>query len=87
MWRVVYLPEARKELGALDRQVARRIVRFIDERIMRAEDPRSIGEALHGPLAKYWKYRVGNYRVICLIQDDVITVVVIRIGHRSRVYR
>jgi mRNA interferase RelE/StbE len=87
MWQVVYLPEARKELASLDRQVARRILRFIGERVIPAADPRSLGAPLHGPLRKYWKYRVGSHRVIAIIEDDIVTIVIVRIGPRSQVYR
>ena len=87
MWQVVYLPEARKELASLDRQVARRILRFIGERVIPAADPRSLGAPLHGPLRKYWKYRIGSHRVIALIEDDTVTIVIVRIGPRSQVYR
>jgi mRNA interferase RelE/StbE len=58
------------------------------DRIATLEDPRSIGEALHGPdLKKYWKYRVGDYRVIVKIEDERVSIVVIRIGNRREVYR
>ena len=87
MRRVIYLPAVRKELSALDPAVARRILRFIDERVVRGDDPRGVGEPLHGPLDKYWKYRAGPYRIVCSIQDDVVTVVIVRIGHRRAVYR
>jgi mRNA interferase RelE/StbE len=87
MWKVVYLPEARKEFASLDRQAALRILRFIGERIIPAADPRSLGTPLHGPLRKYWMYRVGSHRVIALIEDNTVTIVIVRIGHRSQVYR
>ena len=87
-WRIEFLPQAEKELARLDRQIAQRILRFLDARLRTARDPRSLGEALRGEvLGKYWKYRVGNYRVICSIQDDRIVITVIKVGHRSGVYR
>jgi mRNA interferase RelE/StbE len=87
MWQVVYLPEARRELAALDRQVAKRILRFIGERVIPAADPRSLGAPLHGPLRKYWKYRIGPHRVIAHIDDETLTIVIVRIGCRSSAYR
>lgn len=86
-WRVEYTAEAAKDLARLDPQIVRRILKFVDERIVSGGDPRSIGEALRGPLAKYWKYRVGDYRLICEIQDKAIKIVVIRVGNRREVYR
>ncbi len=87
-WTVEFLPEAARELRRLDRQVAARLLRFLDERVRRADDPRSIGEPLRGErFGAYWKYRVGDYRLICSIQDQRIVVTVVRIGHRRDVYR
>jgi mRNA interferase RelE/StbE len=87
-YRIEFDPRAEGELAKLDREVARRIVRFLRERVASLDDPRSIGEALHGPeLGRFWKYRVGDYRLICHIQDQRVTVLVLRIGHRQVVYR
>lgn len=87
-YRIEFDPRAEKELAKLDREVARRILRFLRERVAVLGDPRSLGEALRGPeLGRFWKYRVGDYRLICTIQDQRITVVVLRIGHRRDVYR
>jgi mRNA interferase RelE/StbE len=81
-------PRAEKELEKLDREVARRILRFLRERVAVRDDPRSIGEALRGQeLGRFWKYRVGEYRLICPIQDRRITVLVLRVGHRRDIYR
>lgn len=87
-YRIEFDPRAERELAKLDREVARRIVRFLRERVALLDNPRSIGEALHGPeLGRFWKYRVGDYRLICHIQDQRVTVLVLRIGHRRDVYR
>jgi mRNA interferase RelE/StbE len=51
------------------------------------DDPHSIGQALHGQLERFWKYRVGDYRLIANIEDDRLVILVIRIGHRRQVYR
>ena len=67
--------------------MARRILDFMDERVAEQEDPRTLGKALTGPLGTLWRYRVGDYRVICEIQHSAATVLVIRIGHRGEVYR
>lgn len=87
-WKIEFLPEAEKELEALDRQAARRILRFLKEKIEGADNPRYIGEPLRGPqLGKYWRYRVGDYRVVASISDASITIVIVRIGHRKKIYQ
>jgi mRNA interferase RelE/StbE len=84
-WTIEFAATAAKELSKLDRPVAKRIVSFLRERV--ARDPKAIGEALQGNLAEYWRYRVGDYRIICEIQEEKINVAVVRIGHRREVYR
>jgi mRNA interferase RelE/StbE len=80
--------EVDRELSKLDRQQAKRILKFLHERVARLDDPRSIGEALHGSqLGEFWKYRVGDYRLICKIEDDRLLVLVLRVGHRKEIYR
>ena len=87
-WKIEFTPEAQRNLDRLDKQVAGRIAKFIVERIAALEDPRSLGDALHGPdLKKYWKYRVGDYRVIAKIEDARVRIIVVRIGNRREVYR
>ena len=72
----------------LDPRIARRILKFLFQRVDKLDNPREIGEALKGSeLGEFWKYRVGDYRIICGIEDDVLTVLVVRIGHRSKVYK
>jgi mRNA interferase RelE/StbE len=79
---------ADRELGKLDAQQAKRILKFLHERVARLDDPRSIGEALHGSqLGEFWKYRVGDYRLISKIEDDRLVVLVLRVGHRKEIYR
>lgn len=80
-------PHALSELDRRDPQHQRRIVRFLRERIEPLDDPRSVGEPLRGPLRELWKYRVGDFRIICDIQDQLVRVLVLRIGHRREVYR
>jgi mRNA interferase RelE/StbE len=87
-YRIEFDPRAAKELEGLDREVARRILRFLRERVAALEDPRSLGEPLRGPeLGRFWKYRVGDYRLICHIRDREVTILVVRVGHRRDVYR
>ncbi len=86
-WKIEYTETARNRLRKLDKPVARRIVDYLDERIAPLENPRSAGKALTGPMGGLWRYRVGDYRVICEIQDEVLRVLVIEIGNRRDVYR
>jgi mRNA interferase RelE/StbE len=86
-WTIEYADTARQELRKLDKQIARRILDYMDERIASLEDPRSAGKALAGPLGGLWRYRVGDCRVICEIQDKAVRVLVVRIGHRRDVYQ
>jgi mRNA interferase RelE/StbE len=88
VWRIEFDPRALKEFEAQDRPVQRRITTFLRERVASSVDPRRLGEALRGPeLGTFWKYRVGDRRVICNIDDQTVTVLVLRIGHRREVYR
>ncbi len=81
-------PGAVKDLKKLDRSVQQRIIGFLKLRVATLENPRDIGEALAGgKLGAYWKYRVGDWRIICDIQDRRIVVRVLRIGNRREVYR
>lgn len=59
----------------------------MDQRVRLLEDPRNIGKALSGPQREYWRYRVGDYRIVCDIQDRRLVVPLIELGHRSEIYR
>ena len=85
-WRIEFDPRAEKELAKIDPQQAKRVLRYLRERIAVDEDARRYGAPLRHDLTGLWKYRVGDYRVICEIQDSVLIVLVIRIGHRREVY-
>lgn len=84
-WTVEVTETAAKTLAKLDRQVARRIVTFLREKLAELDDPRSAGKALVG--SDLWRYRVGDYRLIVSIEDTALRILVIRIGHRREVYR
>jgi mRNA interferase RelE/StbE len=84
-WTIEYAESVRKQLRKLDKSDARRIVDFMDQRVA-SDDPRRLGKALKGPLGDLWCYRVGDFRVICEIQDGVLTVLVLQIGNRREVY-
>ena len=87
VWRIEVTDTAKKQLAKLDHQVQSEIVRYLREKISTDEDPRRFGAPLKKELAGRWKYRVGAYRIICEIQDEKILVLVLMVGHRSRVYK
>ena len=86
-WTIDYTDTAKRQLRKLDRQTARKIVNYMDERVTPQENPRSSGKALTGPLGDLWRYRVGDFRVICQIQDNALLILVVRLGNRREVYR
>ena len=87
-WQIEFDESAKKELAKLDRQVARRLIDFLKNRVLNLRDPRSVGQALRGAtLGEFWKYRVGDFRIIASIQDDRMIVLVLRVGNRSDIYR
>jgi mRNA interferase RelE/StbE len=87
-WRIEFDPDSAKELRKLDRPVQQRLLGFLRLRVAPLEDPRSIGEALAGArLGSFWKYRVGDWRLICDLQDERIVVRVLRVGHRREAHR
>ena len=87
-WQIEFDDAAKKELEKLDKQAAKRIILFLRERIAPLGNPRSIGQALKGSrLGEFWKYRVGDYRIICNIEDGALRVLVVKVGNRREVYR
>jgi mRNA interferase RelE/StbE len=87
-WTIEFEPPASRELKKLDPQDSVRILKFLHERVALLENPRDIGEALQGRrLGAYWKYRVGDYRIIASIEDQIVCIVVVQIGNRRDVYR
>ncbi|MFI4940305.1 MAG: type II toxin-antitoxin system RelE/ParE family toxin [Burkholderiales bacterium] len=86
-WTIDYTDTAKAQLRKLDKQTARRIVDYMDERIASSENPRNAGRALTGPLGGLWRYRAGDCRVICDIQDGALRVLVVQVGNRREVYR
>lgn len=86
-WRIEFLPDAAKELRKLDRTAAARIIKTLEERIASLDDPRALGSALVGDHASLWRWRIGDYRVVARIEDEQITILVVRVAHRREVYR
>ena len=87
-WKIIFEDNVLKTLKKFDKPNAKRIIDFIENRLAVAQDPRLIGAALQGSsLGAFWKYRIGDYRLIAKIDDEVITITVVKIGHRKEVYR
>ncbi len=85
-WTIELSDRAERQLDKLDKPMAKRITRFLRERVLPIENPRALGESLSGNLDVFWKYRVGSYWIICELQDDTLIVSVVKIGHRREVY-
>lgn len=83
--RIEYTETARKQLKKLDKAMQKRILDYMDE-VALLENPRSRGKALVENMRGLWRYRVGDYRVICEIQESRIIISVLKIGHRKNIY-
>lgn len=85
-WTIRVSEKADKALRKLDKNVSSRIIKEL-ETISGLEDPRSRGKGLTGNLAGLWRYRVGDYRIVCHIENDILIVLVVDIAHRSKIYK
>ena len=86
-WRIEFVPAAAKELKKLGTSEAARIIATLETRIAELDDPRTLGSALTGDLGGLWRWRIGDYRVVARIEDERITILVVRVAHRREVYR
>ena len=86
-WAIEFHPDAAKELKKLGRKAAARIVETLETRIASLDDPRTLGAPLKGEHEGYWRWRIGDYRVIARIEDEKITILVVRVAHRREAYR
>jgi mRNA interferase RelE/StbE len=86
-WKVIFRAKAKKQLTKIDRQDAARILHFLKERIEDQASPRVYGKPLKGTEKEFWRYRVGGYRLICDLQDNVLVVLVLEVGHRRQIYQ
>lgn len=88
VWQIEVSDAAKKRLAKMGRPEAKRITAFLRDRIANLDNPRHLGEALQGArLQGLWRYRVGDYRILVDIRDEIVTVLVVGIGHRGEVYR
>jgi mRNA interferase RelE/StbE len=86
-WKIAIARTAERQIKKLDRTIQTSILRFLQERVEPAKNPRQWGKPLHGEKRGLWRYRVGDYRLICDIQDEKITVLVLEVDNRKDVYR
>lgn len=87
VWRVEFSQTAQRQIEKLDRPVQAAFVRYLRERVVASDNPRARGRPLRGEKKGLWRYRAGDYRIICDIRDSSKTVVVLALGHRKEVYR
>lgn len=85
-WRVEWDDRARKELRKLDQPVQKEILKYLRTRIVESKNPRLFGQNLSGNKVGLWRYRVGDYRLICRIEEEIFVVLVVGVGHRKEVY-
>ena len=85
-WTIEYDSHTLRALKGLDRTIRQEIVDYMDHRVATAENPRNFGKPLVGDKFGLWRYRVRDYRIICQIEDLKLVVLVIEVGHRSRIY-
>lgn len=86
MWQVEYSKKAQRQIKKLDKEVQRLLIAWIDKHLEGTDDPRKHGKGLTGDRAREWRYRVGNYRIICDIQDDRMVILALEVGHRKNIY-
>ncbi|MEC4293844.1 type II toxin-antitoxin system RelE family toxin [Adlercreutzia shanghongiae] len=87
MWRLLFSKKADKQLSKLDPGVRRVLLSWLLKHLDGCEGPRALGKGLSGDKAGIWRYRVGDYRILCDIKDDELVVLALEIGHRRDVYR
>jgi mRNA interferase RelE/StbE len=86
-WKIKFTDIADKQLSKLDKQVKKRIINWLDERLTSCHNPKLWGDALVGEFTGLWRYRVGDYRIICQLQNNELVILVIELGHRSDIYK
>lgn len=88
VWTIKLSESAKKDLKKLDKPVSQKIIKWLEERVLSGVDPRLWGKQLKGEtLGDMWRYRVGDYRILCLIKDNIVTIEVVSVGHRKEVYK
>lgn len=86
-YRIVYEKKAIKSLSKIDKAQQKLIISWIEKNLSNTDNPKISGKALKGNLKDYWRYRVGNYRILADISDEEIKIIIINIGHRKEIYK
>ena len=86
-WTIEFEQDAIRQLNRLDRGVRRRLLDFVENRVVSGGDPRQLGKPLKGKMAGFWSYRVGDYRLVCRLEDVRMVIAVVSVAHRREVYR
>jgi mRNA interferase RelE/StbE len=85
-WSIRFNKVAQKNFEKLDKQAQQQIQRFLRERLLLSHSPRLLGKALSGNYSDFWRYRVGDYRIVCKIEDSEFVVLIVRVAHRREIY-
>lgn len=85
-WKIELKPSAKKAFAKLDRSVQKILLQFLTQKVLKSKDPRELGKALAYNHQGLWRYRVGNDRIVCQLQDETITILIVKIGHRKNIY-
>ena len=86
MWKIEWDSKALKEAKKLDRTARKKIIDYLENRVLKSQDPYQYGKPLKGNKAGIWRYRVGDYRILCSIEDQKFIILVIAVGHRKNIY-
>ena len=86
MWKIEWDSKALKEAKKLDRDARKKIVEYLEKRVLASQNPYQFGKPLKGNKAGIWRYRVGNYRILCQMEDKALIILVIAVGHRKDIY-
>ena len=87
VWKIKYLKSVQKNIRKIEHKERERVRKYLENQIANSDNPRRFGKALKGNQSEFWRYRVGDHRIICELNDISATILVIRIGHRKDVYK
>lgn len=85
-WTVHFTLQADKQFAKLDKEIQKRIQKFLNTKLSKMIDPRQLGSPLTGTLSHFWRYRVGDYRLLCSMKDNQLTILIVEVGHRREIY-
>ena len=86
LWQIKFDESIEKTLKKIDVEARKRIFEFLKSRVAVAKNPRVLSETMKGNYTGLCRYRVGDYRIICRIEDEILTILVLKIGHRKNIY-